>query len=279
MFGMPAVEFIGGGDNGDRGDQVRGFGFLHDGSVDTLFRFLSATVFDSNFNGTVGFFGGDPQRRDVEQYLLAFDNDLAPIVGQQVTLDAGNGAPVGPRVDLLIQRAGALFTSKILGPGVTECDLIAKVPMGSRTVGFLRQPNGLFEPDDGGPSLTDTELRALASVPGQPVTYTCVPPGSGERAGIDRDGDGVLDGADNCPDVANPDQADRDANGIGDRCNYPTGDCNLDHTVTVDELIEGANIALGNTLVTECTQFDANGDQRVTIDELLAGVNAALGNS
>ena len=30
-------------DNGFLGDQVRGFGFLHDGSVDTLFRFLSAT--------------------------------------------------------------------------------------------------------------------------------------------------------------------------------------------------------------------------------------------
>jgi hypothetical protein len=26
------------------------------------------------------------------------------------------------------------------------------------------------------------------------VTYTCTPPGSGERLGIDRDGDGALDG-------------------------------------------------------------------------------------
>ena len=40
MFGMPAVDFFNGGDNGLKGDQIRGFGFLHDGSVDTVFRFL-----------------------------------------------------------------------------------------------------------------------------------------------------------------------------------------------------------------------------------------------
>jgi Tol biopolymer transport system component len=34
----------------------------------------------------------------------------------------------------------------------------------------------------------------------------------------DGDGDGVLDGADNCPDVANPSQADLDGDGIGDAC-------------------------------------------------------------
>jgi hypothetical protein len=34
----------------------------------------------------------------VEQYLLAFDTDLAPIVGQQVTLTAANAAAVGPRI-------------------------------------------------------------------------------------------------------------------------------------------------------------------------------------
>jgi mono/diheme cytochrome c family protein len=34
MFGMPAVPFINAGDNADKGDLVRGFGFLHDGSID-----------------------------------------------------------------------------------------------------------------------------------------------------------------------------------------------------------------------------------------------------
>lgn len=39
----------------------------------------------------------------------------------------------------------------------------------------------------------------------------------------DPDGDGILGQADNCPDVANPDQADRDGDGVGDLCD-PDGD-------------------------------------------------------
>jgi len=34
----------------------------------------------------------------------------------------------------------------------------------------------------------------------------------------DRDGDGVIDDCDNCPDVANADQADADGDGVGDAC-------------------------------------------------------------
>lgn len=47
-------------------------------------------------------------------------------------------------------------------------------------------------------------------------------------ASDDRDGDGVSDAADNCPSVANPDQADTDGNGIGDRCD-PWTDVLPDH--------------------------------------------------
>ena len=39
----------------------------------------------------------------------------------------------------------------------------------------------------------DAALRLLARA-GRPVTFTCVPPGSGERIGVDRDGDGAWDG-------------------------------------------------------------------------------------
>jgi hypothetical protein len=42
--------------------------------------------------------------------------------------------------------------------------------------------------------------------------------GSSDAAGADSDGDGVPDAVDNCPTVANPDQADEDGDGLGDAC-------------------------------------------------------------
>ncbi len=74
MFGTPAVGSFTAADSGSVGDQVRGFGFTGDGSIDTLFRFLSAGVFKPTANS--GFPQNNPNgtRRDVEQYLLAFDS-------------------------------------------------------------------------------------------------------------------------------------------------------------------------------------------------------------
>jgi acetyltransferase-like isoleucine patch superfamily enzyme len=40
----------------------------------------------------------------------------------------------------------------------------------------------------------------------------------------DADGDGVPDGSDNCPSVANPDQSDSDGDGVGDVCEDTDGD-------------------------------------------------------
>jgi DNA-binding beta-propeller fold protein YncE len=157
--------------------QIRGNGFEHDGSVATLFDFFSARAFAANTAGTVGFAGGDPQRRDVEQFMLAFDSDLAPIVGQQVTLDASNAAVAGPRIDLLIARARTPFASKLLGPAATECDLVARVVIGGQALTYALGADGAFTADAGGAVLTDAALRALAAVSGQQITYTCLPPG------------------------------------------------------------------------------------------------------
>jgi hypothetical protein len=176
MFGMPAVPGFDPGNNAATGPQIRGSGFEHDGSVDTLFRFLHSNVFDSVADGLVGF-AGDDQRRDVEQFLLAFDSDLAPIVGQQVTLDARNAAVAGPRIDLLIARARTPFASKLLGANATECQLVARGVVAGRAVAFTLGTDGTFTPDGGGHPLGDAALRRLAVVPGQAITYTCLPPG------------------------------------------------------------------------------------------------------
>ena len=102
MFGTPAVRRSSAPDSGHTGNQVRGFGFTGDGSTDTIFRFLTAAVFKPTSNSGFPQTNPDATRRDVEQFLLAFDSDLAPIVGQQVTLTSDNAAGAGPRIDLLI---------------------------------------------------------------------------------------------------------------------------------------------------------------------------------
>jgi YVTN family beta-propeller protein len=191
MFGMPRTAFLNAGDNGAKGDQVRGFGFLHDGSVDTLLRFHNATVFNQtnpagipipNPGGFPNGAAGDPLRRQVEAFMLAFDSNLAPIVGQQITLTSTNAGVVGGRIDLLIQRAGA-----------GECEVIVKGSLAGRQRGW-RRVGASFQSDRASEStITDAALRAQAAVAGQQRTYTCVPPGSGLRMGLDRDEDGFFD--------------------------------------------------------------------------------------
>jgi hypothetical protein len=173
---MPDNPRVNAEDNGPTGPQVRGVGFENDGSVDTLFRFLQADVFNPAVGNLVGFANGDTQRRDVEQFLLAFDSDLAPIVGQQVTLRSDNAASVGPRVELLIARATTPFVSKVLGGNVTECSLIARVVVGGVPLTYRLQPNKTFLGSDG-TRLSDASLQALAATVGQEITYTCLPPG------------------------------------------------------------------------------------------------------
>lgn len=182
MFGFPRVSFFNNSTNGFQGDQVRGFGFTNEGSVDSLFRFFNAVVFNPQINSGFPLINPDATRRNVEQYVLAFDTDLAPVVGQQVTLTSSNANVAGPRITLFEQRAAAQFTSKVLGGSTTECELVAKVVVNGVPTGFLLDPaSGTFIPGNGGTALSDTALRALAATPGQEVTFTAVPPGSGSR--------------------------------------------------------------------------------------------------
>jgi len=184
MFGGLDVDFVTPLDLPFQGRQIRGFGFLHDGTADTLFRFFNAVVFRNDTVGgpNVGF-QNDQQRRDMEQFMLAFDSNLAPIVGQQATLDATNAAVVGPRIDLLLQRDQA-----------GECDVVVKGTVAGEARGWVWSGSGAFLPDrEAEPVLSDAALRAFAAAPGQTLTYTCMPPGSGRRAGIDRDEDGFFD--------------------------------------------------------------------------------------
>jgi len=189
MFGMAREFGFPGTDNTFQGDQVRGFGFTHDGDVDTLFRFHHGISFSQDprnpgvpADGFLDGAAGETQRQQVEAFVLAFPTNFAPIVGQQVTLAADSPAAVVARVDLLRQRADA-----------GDCELIAKTTIAGAEAGFLYIGRGRFRADRRAvPPIDDAVLRLLARF--RPVTFTCVPPGSGERIGVDRDGDGAWDG-------------------------------------------------------------------------------------
>ena len=191
MFGMPDTPTLPGSD-AFLGDQVRGFGFNHDGSIPTIARFISVTSNGAGFDQSPTTPGGFPpgpvgeqQKRQVEQYLLAFDSNLAPIVGQQTTLTHENATVAGERIDLLIDRARA-----------GECDLVVKGGDNHGEKGYLYDvDSGLFIGNRRRDApLSDASLRQRAMQNDGELTYTCTPPGSGVRIGIDRNGDGILDG-------------------------------------------------------------------------------------
>lgn len=196
MFGMPAVPNIYAKDNGWKGEQVRGFGFTNDGSEDTIFRFMNSRGFDNLTalpnNPPVSPNGfdesppgaGDPVRRQVEQFLLAFDSNLAPIVGQQVTVSSANQAVATARLDLMIARAN-----------VGECDLVGKTRFALQEFGFLYVgANEFIGSSTAFGTIPKSALLGFAQLFHRELTFTCVPPGSGERIGIDRDEDGIRDG-------------------------------------------------------------------------------------
>jgi MYXO-CTERM domain-containing protein len=199
MFGMIEASFFEPGDNGATGEQVRGVGFLHDGSVDTLFRFFRADVFQ-NGGPNIGF-RDDDERRAMEALMLAFDSDLAAVVGQQVTLDTSDDVDRNARADLLVAAAVRSFPSALLGGTVTQCDVVAH----TAGRGFVYD-GSVFVPDDGSAPLTLAELQGMTAE--APVTLTAVVPGTGWRRGVDRDGDGVLNGLDSCPYWPNADAQD-----------------------------------------------------------------------
>jgi hypothetical protein len=122
----------------------------------------------------------------VEAFLLAYDSNHKPIVGQQITLGSEGGAVANARLDLLLARAEA-----------GDCDLIAKGRLRGVSKGFLYVGGGSFLTDRAATgTISVANLKKLGSDCRTTLTFTCAPRGTGFRAAIDRDDDGVLDGDD-----------------------------------------------------------------------------------
>lgn len=82
----------------------------------------------------------------------------------------------------------------------------------------------------------------------------------------DQDGDGIPDGEDNCPAIANPDQADLDTDGIGDRCDGAIDLCAVSAVV-----IDGATFGVGTHRIASAHSISTTGEVH-----LLAGAKVTF---
>jgi YVTN family beta-propeller protein len=162
------------------GRQVSGFGFLHDGTVESVVGFLRFEVF---------FFPGNSEaekdviRRQLHHYIMAFDTGMAPLVGRQLTVSGELSGDDRQMLDLMTTRAAA-----------GDCDLTARAWEEKAQRGWLLR-NRVFYGDRGADMpLVLGDLLDRYRHAAEPVTFTCVAPGDGRRSAIDRDLDGYLDG-------------------------------------------------------------------------------------
>lgn len=183
-----------------------GFGVLHDGSVDTLERFVSEPVFTVTGNQMVA---------DLVAFLLAFSGSDLP-AGSVTNPLVPPGPPsrdthaaVGAQTTVVSAGSAdtALINAMIAQANLNKVGLVVKGRVAGKPRGWKYVPGGggVFQSDRLGESHTPAALLALAA-PGSELTYTVVVKGTEHRCGIDRDLDGWLDGdeAAVCSDGADP---------------------------------------------------------------------------
>ena len=154
---------------GHLGDQIKGFGYLHDGSIASLADFFASPTFQF------------PEPRietesDVVRFVLAADSNLAPIVGQQVTLSLHSGTTDEQRLDLMEQRA-------LVTQPRPECDLIVRGVIEGQRFSALYASKKYQ--DSNGARHTSAALRASVKTGDNALTFTCAPVGSGSRLALD----------------------------------------------------------------------------------------------
>jgi hypothetical protein len=166
-------------------ETVASVGYVHDGGIPDLFRFLSADVFEL-----------DPANqarevRDLVSFMFHFPTGMKPAVGRQDTLPAG-AVPTGP-------AAAILTPLMMLGDGHSpdrHCELTAVAMRGGVLRGHYLNNGRWVQDATGAPLMTQATLFQTAE---SPITFTCGTIGSGVRLGVDRDEDAVLD-FDDCAD-------------------------------------------------------------------------------
>lgn len=169
-----------------------GFGFSHDGAVDTLARFFAEPVFafqsDTQLADQVAFMmafaGSDFGGLLAGQFPAPSSNDTHAGIGQQVQ--------IGNLLDLSLEdlnRLGTLLVQAEAG----RIGLIAHVFDGTRQRGFAYFGTDIWAVDMFGQIIDSATLLGYASA-ATPITLTAVVPDMRIRLALDRDLDGCLNG-------------------------------------------------------------------------------------
>ncbi|HEX6883342.1 MAG TPA: hypothetical protein VF530_08170 [Planctomycetota bacterium] len=173
-------------------ESTTGFGYRHDGTVDSIERFVDAPNFGIPDSQTTA---------NLTAFLLAFSGDrtgpgtptnlLEPpgvtsqathaAVGAQLTLDGPPSPAEGARLDAFV----ALAQANVVG-------LVAKGRSAGLARGWLYLGGGTFQADRRIETLSRAALEGLAGT-GAELTFTVVPEVSERRIGVDRDRDGWYD--------------------------------------------------------------------------------------
>ena len=168
-----------------RSESLLGFGFLHDGAIDSVARFLSAGAFSVD---------SDQEVADLVALMMAFsgselENGNIPLggtpeesqdthagVGKQYTLT--QATQISDQVDELVTIGSS-----------GKVDLV--VNANSNKSYLFDNTQGMFI-SERGEIISSLGLMSLASIE-NPLNYSLVAKGLGNRLAFDRDGDGVYD--------------------------------------------------------------------------------------
>jgi YVTN family beta-propeller protein len=171
-----------------------GFGVLHDGSVDSLERFVSEPVFQVTSDQMVAdltalllsFAGSDLPQGSPSNPLEppgGASKDSSASVGLQTTVLDGTSIP--PAQVALLATLQSLAESGKVG-------LVVKGKQAGIARGYVYIGGGLLQSDRAQERVGIAALEAAAAS-GNELTWTIVPRGTQTRIGIDRDLDGCLD--------------------------------------------------------------------------------------
>jgi DNA-binding beta-propeller fold protein YncE len=173
-------------------ESTAGFGYVHDGSVDSVERFVNEPVFNLT---------SDQDTANMTALMLAFSggttslgsatNILEPpgptsqathaAVGTQLTLDG----PASVAED-------ALFDQMVTEADQNDVGLVARGKQAGLVRGWTYMGLDVWQSDRRGETLNRAALELLAGA-GTELTVTVVPKGTERRIGIDRDADSFYD--------------------------------------------------------------------------------------